>query len=51
VTYALKDGGVDLAPFHNFDSQVPDTLKAEITQAKADLISGAITVDGVLSGK
>ena len=51
VTYALKDGGVDLAPYHNFDSQVPDTLKADIAQAKADLISGAITVDGVLSGK
>ena len=51
VTYALKDGGVDLAPFHNFDSQVPDALKAEITQAKADLISGAITVDGVLGTK
>jgi basic membrane protein A len=49
VTYTLADGGVDLAPFHNFDSQVPQTLKDEIAQAKADLISGAITVDGVLS--
>jgi len=48
VTYALKDGGVDLAPFHNFDSQVPQTLKDEIAKAKADIISGAITVDGVL---
>ena len=51
VTYALADGGVDLAPFHNFDSQVPQSLKDEIAKAKADLISGAITVDGVLSGK
>ena len=49
VTYTLADGGVDLAPFHNFDSQVPQTLKDEITQAKADLISGAITVDGILA--
>jgi basic membrane protein A len=49
VTYALKDGGVDLAPFHNFDSQVPQSLKDEIAQAKADIISGAITVDGVLA--
>jgi basic membrane protein A and related proteins len=48
VTYALADGGVDLAPYHNFDSQVPQSLKDEIAQAKADLISGAITVDGVL---
>ena len=51
VTYTLADGGVDLAPFHNFDSQVPQTLKDEIAQAKADLISGAITVDGVLQAK
>jgi basic membrane protein A len=51
VTYTLADGGVDLAPFHNFDSQVPQALKDEIAQAKADIISGAITVDGVLSGK
>jgi basic membrane protein A len=48
VTYTIKDGGVDLAPFHDFDSQVPQALKDEIAQAKADLISGAITVDGVL---
>jgi len=48
VTYALKDGGVDLAPFHNFDSQVPQALKDAITQLKADIISGAVTVDGVL---
>jgi basic membrane protein A and related proteins len=51
VTYALKDGGVDLAPFHTFDSQVPAALVAAVAQAKADLISGAITVDGVLAGK
>jgi basic membrane protein A len=48
VTYTIVDGGVDLAPFHDFDSQVPQTLKDEIAGAKADLISGAITVDGVL---
>ncbi len=48
VTYKLADGGVDLAPFHNFDSQVPQTLKDEITQAKADIISGKITVASFL---
>jgi basic membrane protein A len=47
--FALKDGGLDIAPFHNFDSQVPAELKAQIDQAKADLISGTITVDGVLA--
>jgi basic membrane protein A len=49
VMYKLADGGVDLAPFHNFDSQVPQALKDEIAQAKADIISGALTVDGVLA--
>ena len=49
ATYALADGGVDLAPFHDFDSQVPQSLKDEIAQAKADIISGAVTVDAVLA--
>ncbi len=48
VTYTIKDGGVDMAPFHDFDSQVPADLKTQIDQAKQDLISGTITVDGVL---
>lgn len=46
----IVDGGVDLAPFHNFDSQVPDQLKTDLAQVRADLVSGAITVDGVLAG-
>jgi basic membrane protein A and related proteins len=48
VTYTLKDGGVDLAPYHNFDSQVTQALKNELTQLRADIISGAVTIDGVL---
>jgi len=48
VTYTLADGGVDLAPYHNFDSQVPQTLKDEIAQAKADIISGKLTVSSFL---
>ena len=49
ILYDLGDNGVDLAPFHNFDSVVPQALKNEIAQAKANLISGALSVDGVLS--
>jgi basic membrane protein A and related proteins len=45
----LNDGGVGLAPFHDFESQVPQALKDEIAQVKADLNSGAITIDGILS--
>jgi basic membrane protein A len=51
MTYALKDGGVDIAPFHDFDSQISAALKAELEQLKKDIISGTITVDGVLGIK
>ncbi len=49
VTYTIADGGVDIAPFHDFDSQVSAELKAEIAAAKAALIDGSLTVDGVLA--
>jgi len=47
-TYTLADGGVDMAPFHDFDSQVPADLKTQIDAAKKALIDGSLTVDGVL---
>lgn len=48
VTYTIKDGGVDLAPFHNFDSQLPSTLAGELATIKSGLSDGSLTVDGVL---
>jgi len=48
VTYTIKDGGVDMAPFHDFDSKVPADLKTELDTAKKALIDGSLTVDGVL---
>ncbi len=51
VTYTIADGGVDIAPYHEFEDDVPADLKAEIEQAKQDLINGVITVDGVLAGQ
>ncbi|MBC7234001.1 MAG: extracellular solute-binding protein [Chloroflexi bacterium] len=44
----LKNNGVGIAPFHEFDAKVPESLKAELEQIKADLIAGKITVNGVL---
>jgi basic membrane protein A and related proteins len=49
VTYTIADGGVDLAPYHEFDSAVPQSLKDEIAAIKAQLIDGSLTVDGVLA--
>jgi basic membrane protein A len=46
VVYKLSDGGVDLAPFHDFESLVPAELKAELEQLKKDIISGALKVGG-----
>ena len=49
VVYTIADGGVDIAPFHEFDDDVPAELKAELEAIKAALIDGSLTVDGVLA--
>jgi len=41
----LKNDGVGIAPFHNFDSQVPDALKSKLDELKAGIIDGSISVD------
>jgi basic membrane protein A len=51
ATFNLANNGVVLAPLHNFASVVPASLQSEIQQVQADLISGAITVNGVLGEK
>ena len=43
----LENNGVQIAPFHDFDSKVPDALKTELTQLKADIISGKVSVKPV----
>jgi len=47
----LENNGVGIAPFHDFDSKVPDTLKKELEDIKSAIIAGSITVDGVLGIK
>ncbi|WP_375387842.1 BMP family protein [uncultured Amnibacterium sp.] len=41
----LKNGGVALAPFHDYESKVPSTLSSELDTIKAGIIDGSITVD------
>ena len=43
----LKSGGVDLAPFHDFDAAVPAELKDELAKIKAGIIDGSIKVGGM----
>jgi len=40
----LKNEGVGLAPFHDFDSKVPADLKAEVDKLKQDIIDGTVKV-------
>lgn len=40
----LENAGVDLAPFHNFDSQVPAEVKTKLDELKASIISGELKV-------
>ncbi len=44
----LKDGGVGVAPFHDFASKVPASLQTELDQLKQDIIGGKIVIDDVL---
>lgn len=45
----LANGGVDLAPFHSFDSKVPADLKTKVDKLKASIISGELKIDSVSS--
>jgi basic membrane protein A and related proteins len=40
----LANGGVALAPYHNFDSKIPGALKSEIDAIKQGIIGGSISV-------
>ncbi len=43
-TGTLKNGGLDLAPFHDQAADVPQALQDEIAGLKQDIIDGKITV-------
>jgi basic membrane protein A len=43
VTANIKNGGVGLAPFHDWDSKIPADVKAKITEATNGLKNGTIT--------
>lgn len=41
----LKNEGVGLAPFHDFDSKVPDKVKKQVEDLKQQIIDGKLTVE------
>ena len=42
--FGLAEGGVELAPFHDFDSKVPQSIKDAVEKATSDIIDGVVTV-------
>ena len=42
LTANIQNGGVGLAPFHDWDSKVPQTVKDKIAAAEAGLKDGSI---------
>ncbi len=44
-TGTLANEGVSLAPYHDFDSEIPAELKAEVDKLKADIAAGLIKVE------
>ena len=44
-TGTLQNGGVGLAPFHDWDSRIPADLKARIQTASDGIKDGSITID------
>lgn len=41
----LKNGGVSIAPYHDYDSKIPASLKSEIETIKQGIINGSVSVD------
>ena len=41
----LANGEIGLAPFHNFDSQVPQAVKDGLKQVTQDIIDGKVKVN------
>jgi len=44
TVFGLSDKGVALAPYHDWDSKMPQAVKDAVTKAEQDIISGAVTV-------
>jgi len=47
-TFDIKNDGIGLAPYHDWDSKIPADVKAKVTQAQSGLKNGTITT-GVTS--
>ena len=44
VLFGLKEDGVGLSPYHDWDAKIPADVKAAVDKAKADVVAGTVTV-------
>jgi basic membrane lipoprotein Med (substrate-binding protein (PBP1-ABC) superfamily) len=44
IWFGMKDGGSDIAPFHDFESILPANVLDKVKQLKADIMSGKLQV-------
>ncbi len=51
ATGTLQNGGVGLAPFHDWDSKIPAALKAQIQKASDGIKDGSIKTDVSVTGR
>ncbi|MBL0374570.1 BMP family protein [Rhizobium sp. KVB221] len=42
--FSMAQGGVDIAPFHEFDTKLPDAVKLELATMRQKIISGEFVV-------
>ena len=47
----LENGGVGLAPFHDFEDKVPEELKGELDTLTQEIIDGTVTVESEAAPK
>lgn len=43
-TFGIKEGAIELAPWHDFDTKIPQSVKDAVEKAKKDLTEGTVTV-------
>jgi basic membrane protein A len=44
LSFGLKEDGVGLAPFHDFEAKVPQAIKDAVAKATTDIKAGTVTV-------
>jgi|GEM_PF-44292 len=47
----FENGGVGIAPYHDFEDKVPDELKQEIEQLQADIAAGTLSTGWPVGGE